>query len=146
MRNISSILSQEIEHERIYQVELKGSSSRSCENLKTATVSRSCKGNYYISILVEDGKELPVKQTFSESTTVGIDVGIKDFAVLSIGEKIENPKYLKNSLKRLKALQKRVSRKQKGSKSRAKAKQRLAVLRDKIINRGTTSRTNSLLN
>ena len=102
--------------------------------LKTATVSRTCKGNYYISILVEDGKELPAKQSFSESTTVGIGVGITDFAVLSTGEKIENPKYLKNSHQRLKVLQKRVSRKQKGSKNRAKAKQRLAVLHDKITN------------
>ncbi|MDQ1254047.1 MAG: putative transposase [Euryarchaeota archaeon] len=102
--------------------------------MKTATVSRSCKGNYYISILVEDGKELPEKQKFSESTTIGIDVGIKDFAVLSTGNKIENPKYLKNSLQRLKVLQKRVSRKQKGSNNRAKAKQRLAVFHDKITN------------
>ncbi|AKB19153.1 IS200/IS605 family element RNA-guided endonuclease TnpB [Methanosarcina sp. WWM596] len=101
---------------------------------KTATVSRTCKGHYYISILVEDGKELPVKEAFTESTTVGIDVGIKDFAVLSTGEKVENQKYLKNSLKRLKVLQKRVSRKQKGSKNRAKAKRRLAVLHDKITN------------
>jgi putative transposase len=108
---------------------------------KTATVSRTCKGHYYISILVEDGKELPVKEAFTEPTTVGIDVGIKDFAVLSTGEKVENPKYLKNSLKRLKVLQKRVSRKQKGSKNRAKAKRRLAVLHEKIM----TSRTNSLL-
>jgi putative transposase len=105
--------------------------------LKTATVSRTCKGHYYISILVEDGKELPAKQSFSETTAVGIDVGIKDFAVLSTGDKIENPKYLKNSLQRLKVLQKRVSKKQKGSKNRAKAKQRLAVLHDKITNQRT---------
>ena len=102
--------------------------------MKTATVSRTCKGNCYISILVEDGKELPEKQEFSESTTIGVDVGIKDFAVLSTGEKVENPKYLKNSLQRLKVLQKRVSKKQNGSKNRAKAKQRLAVLHDKITN------------
>ena len=102
--------------------------------LKTATVSRSCKGHHYISILVEDGKELPEKQEFSDSTTIGVDVGIKDFAVLSTGEKIENPKYLKNSLQRVKVLQKRVSKKQKGSQNRAKAKQRLAALHDKIAN------------
>ena len=102
--------------------------------LKTATVSKTCKGDYYISILVENNAELPAKQPFTEVTTIGVDVGIKDFAVLSTGEKIENPKYLKNSLKRLKVLQKRVSRKQKGSKNREKAKQRLAVLHDKITN------------
>jgi putative transposase len=102
--------------------------------LKTATVSKSCTGKYYISILVDNGKDHPIKKTFSETTTIGVDVGIKDFAVLSTGEKIENPKYLKSSLQRLKVLQKRVSRKQKGSKNREKAKQRLAVLHDKITN------------
>lgn len=115
--------------------EVKAVLHRSFEGtLKTATVSRSATGEYYISILVDDEKELPEKQEFSESTTVGIDVGIKDFAILSNGEKVENPKYLKNSLKRLKVLQKRVSRKQKGSKNREKAKQRLAKLHEKISN------------
>ena len=80
--------------------------------LKTATISKSCTGTYYISILVEGGKEFPVKQVFSESTTIEVDIGIKNFTVLSTGEKVENPKYLKKSLKRRKALQKRVSRKQ----------------------------------
>jgi len=102
--------------------------------LRTSTVSKSCTGKYFISILIENGKELPTKQNFSELNTVGIDVGIKDFAVLSTGEKIENPKYLKNSIQRLKVLQKRVSRKQKGSKNRAKARQRLAILHEKITN------------
>ena len=102
--------------------------------LKTATVSKFCTGKYFISILVENNEELPEKQTFSKETTMGIDIGIKDFAVLSSGEKIQNPKYLKNSLTRLKVLQKRVSRKQKGSKNRAKAKQRLTKLHEKISN------------
>ncbi|WP_292391871.1 IS200/IS605 family element RNA-guided endonuclease TnpB, partial [Methanosarcina sp. UBA5] len=102
--------------------------------LKKATVSKTCTGKYFISILVENNEELPVKQKFSEETIVGIDVGIKDFAILSTGEKIKNPKYLKNSLQRLKLLQKRVSRKQKGSKNRAKARQRLAILHEKITN------------
>ncbi|AKB78958.1 Mobile element protein [Methanosarcina horonobensis HB-1 = JCM 15518] len=79
-------------------------------------------------------KLLPTKQKYSESTTVGIDVGIKDFAVLSTGEKIENPKYLKNSLKRLKYLQKRVSRKVKGSKRREKTRQLLSKIHEKISN------------
>ncbi|WP_292390173.1 IS200/IS605 family element RNA-guided endonuclease TnpB [Methanosarcina sp. UBA5] len=102
--------------------------------LKTATVSKTCTGKYYISILVENNEELPSRQSFTEVTTIGIDVGIKDFVVLSNGEKIENPKYLKNSLQRLKILQKRVSRKQIGSKNREKAKQLLAKLYEKITN------------
>jgi len=103
--------------------------------VKTATLSKSCTGTYYISILVEDGKEFPVKQVFSESTAIGVEVGIKNFTVLSTGEKVENPKNLKKSLKRLKALQKRVSRKQNSSQNRGKAKQKLALLHKKIINK-----------
>ena len=113
-------------------------------DLKTATVSKSSTGKYYISILVENNEELPTKQVFSALTTVGVDVGIKDFAVLSTGEKIENPKYLKNSLKRLKVLQRRVSKKVMGSKNRAKAKQRLAVLHEKITNQRNVFNTKYL--
>lgn len=102
--------------------------------LRTATISKTCTGKFFISILVEDGEELPSKLKYSESTTVGIDVGIKNFAVLSTGEKVENPKYLKNSLQRLKVLQKRVSRKIKGSKNRKKARHQLSVLHEKITN------------
>ncbi|AKB77922.1 Mobile element protein [Methanosarcina horonobensis HB-1 = JCM 15518] len=102
--------------------------------LKTATISRSSTGKYYISILVDNEKDIPEKQNFSESTTIGIDAGIKDFAVLSNGEKVENPKYLKNSLKRMKALQKRVSRKVKGSKNRNKARQHLSKIHETISN------------
>jgi putative transposase len=102
--------------------------------MKTATVSKSNTGKYYISILVENGKELPIKNEFSDSTTVGIDVGIKDFAVLSNGEKVENPKYLKNSLKRMKCLQKRVSRKVKGSNNRYKTIRLLSKIHEKISN------------
>ena len=57
---------------------------------------------------------------FSESTTIGVDLGIIDFAVMSTGEKVENLKWLEISLKRLKVLQKRVIRKQKGSKTEKK--------------------------
>ncbi len=70
--------------------------------LKTTTIPKSCIGKYYISILVEEGKKLPIKQVSSESKTIDIDVEIKDFVVMSNGEKVENPKYLKNSLNRLK--------------------------------------------
>jgi putative transposase len=103
--------------------------------LKTATTSRSCTGKYYISILVGDDNEFPVKQVFSEYTAIGVEVGINNFTVLSIGEKVENPNYLENSLKRLKTLQKKVSRKQNSSPNREKAKQKLTLLRKKITNK-----------
>jgi putative transposase len=103
-------------------------------NLKTATVSRTSTGKYYISILVDDEKPIPEKQEFIAETTIGVDVGITDFANLSNGEKIENPKYLKASLKKLKALQRQVSRKVKGSNNRRKAIYKLAKLHEKITN------------
>ncbi len=101
---------------------------------KTATLSRTSTGKYYISILVDNEKEILVKESFDIDTTVGVDVGIKDFAILSNGEKIDNPKYLKKSMKRLKVLQKRLSRKQKGSANRQKAKLAVAKLHEKISN------------
>lgn len=102
--------------------------------MKTATISRSNTGKYYISILVDNEIELPTKQEFSDSTTIGMDVGIKDFAVISNGEKVENPKHLKNSLKRMKCLQKRVSRKIKGSNNRNKARHHLSKIHETISN------------
>lgn len=102
--------------------------------IKTCTISKTPTNKYYISVLVDDGKELPEPTCPDIDNTIGVDVGIKDFAVLSNGEKIGNPKYLKNSLKRLKVLQKRLSRKVKGSNNWKKAKLKVAKLHEKITN------------
>lgn len=80
---------------------------------KTVTLRRTPSGKYFVSILVEVDQELPKKPTIALETTVGVDVGIKTFATLSTGEKIEHPKTLKKSLKKLKRLQRQVSRKKK---------------------------------
>ncbi|HXX97395.1 MAG TPA: RNA-guided endonuclease TnpB family protein [Candidatus Bathyarchaeia archaeon] len=101
---------------------------------KTATISRTPTGKYFISILVEDGKEIPAKLPFDENTTIGVDLGIKDSAILSNGEKFENPKFLKTSLKKLKALSRRLSKKVKGSNNCKKAKLKLSRLHEKITN------------
>jgi len=102
--------------------------------MRTATVSKTPTGKYFISIIVDDGKPIPNKQPFDEKTTIGIDLGITHFCILSNGGKIDNPKHLKKSLQRLKVLQKRLSRKQKGSKNREKARIKLAKLYEKITN------------
>ena len=60
--------------------------------------------------------------TYNET---GIDLGIKDFIVLSNGEKVENPKYLKKSIEKLKKLQKQQSRKTKGGATGSKTESRL---------------------
>ncbi|APC39902.1 hypothetical protein A7L45_07370 [Clostridium estertheticum subsp. estertheticum] len=57
---------------------------------------------------------------------IGVDLGIKEFAITSNGEFFHNPKYLKKSAKRLTKLQKDLSRKQKGSNNRKKAKIKVA--------------------
>ena len=79
-------------------------------------------------------KNFQKNQEFSHATLIGIDVGLITFATLSTGEKIDNPKFLKNSLERLKCLQRRVSKKVKGSKNRRKAVYKLAKIHEKISN------------
>lgn len=101
---------------------------------KTATISMVATGKFFISILVDDGKEAPKKESFGHDTTLGVDVGIKDFAIMSDGTKVPNPRFLKSSLPRLKILQKRLSRKKKGSKNRDKAKYKVAKQHEKITN------------
>jgi putative transposase len=102
--------------------------------LKTLTVSRTSAGRYHASILIDDHvPELELVE-FDENTTVGIDIGIKSFAVLSSGEVIENPRFLKNSLMKLKKLQRAVSRKQKGSRNRRKAIAKLAKQHQLVAN------------
>lgn len=100
----------------------------------TVTISKSPTGKYYISILVDDGIELPEKAPIAHETSVGIDVGLKDFAVLSNGQVFENPKYLEKAEKRLKVLQKRLSKKQKGSKRQERAKLAIAKAHEKVKN------------
>lgn len=100
----------------------------------TCTVSKTPTGKYYISILVDDGNQLPQKAPITVETAVGIDVGIKDFSVLSNGQVYSNPKYLEKDEKRLKVLQRRLSRKQKGSKRRERARLAVAKQHEKIKN------------
>lgn len=119
-----------------FQEGIKCKISRQFEGeTKTFTVSKTPTGKYFVSVLVETPSEVPEKEPITEDGTVGIDVGIKTFATLSTGEEIENPKYLKEELARLKILQSRAGKKKKGSVNRRKAFRRVAVLHEKIANR-----------
>src|SRR5690606_13119459 len=102
--------------------------------VKQATISFTPTGKYFVSILCETGEEKPSKPKVTEDNTIGIDLGIKDFAVTSEGEVNENPKFLRNTIERLKVLQRKASKKQKGSNNRKKANKRVAVLYEKITN------------
>lgn len=104
-------------------------------NSKTITISRTPTGKYFISVLVEINEELPQLKPIDENKAIGIDLGIKTFAVLSNGEEIQNPKHLRSALKRLKKQQRRASKKVKGSNNRKKAVRKLAVLHEKVTNK-----------
>jgi len=103
--------------------------------VKTVTISKTPTGKYFASVLVENKQEIiPVKKTVTENTTIGIDLGLKHFIIGSDGFKKDNPKYLRESLVKLKWTQKRFSRKEKGS-SRSKVwKNRVANQYEKISN------------
>lgn len=103
-------------------------------DISSSYVSRTATGKYFISILVEDGKELPTKPKITEKSTLGVDLGLKHFATFSNGEKIENPKPLKRFLKKLKKQQRHLSKKTKGSNNRNKQRIKVAKTHEKITN------------
>lgn len=102
--------------------------------VKTVTVSMTPSGKYFASVLVDTAiREIPVTPIQGD-TALGIDLGIKSLAVCSDGRTFDNPKNLQRSLDHLKLLQKRLSRKQRGSASRDKARIRVARLQEHIAN------------
>ena len=103
--------------------------------IRSCTISKTSTGKFFASLLTENGKELPVKPAIDVNNSIGIDLGIKSFITLSDGGKISNPKYLKNDIIRLKVLQRRASRKLKGSQNRKKANLFVARKHEKIANR-----------
>jgi putative transposase len=99
--------------------------------INSLTISKDTIDRYFVSIHFEtDSSPLEDLQT-----SVGIDVGIKTLAVLSNGEKLENPKFLQTAEKKIKRLQRRLSKKVKGSNNRRKAKLKLAKAHAKVADK-----------
>ena len=98
--------------------------------IKSATISVTPTGKYFVSILCDTKENIPTKVPIEENTTIGIDLGIKDFAITSEGEVFENPKYLRKAQSKLKYVQRKYS-KHKGKRT----KQRLALLHEKVVNK-----------
>ena len=94
------------------------------------TISRIASGKYFASISAEVDSIALAKTKKS----CGIDLGLKDFCILNDGTKFENPKFLVRSEKRLKLLQKSLSRKVYGSKNYEKARIKLAKFHEYIAN------------
>lgn len=128
----------DFENKKVFISKLKNVNvriDRTFEGLvKSCTVKQSTSGKYFISMLVEDGLDYPEKLDIEKDKSVGIDLGLKDFVVLSDGTKIKNPKTLKNNLIKLKVLQRRLSRKVVGSSNRNKARIVVAKQHEKIRN------------
>lgn len=104
---------------------------RPCAGLiKSCTVSKTPSGKYYASVLVEtEMAQLPKSER-----KIGVDLGLKSFAITSNGEVFDNPKHLRKSEMKLTKLQRSLSRKKKGSNNRNKAKVKLANMHEKISN------------
>jgi putative transposase len=98
----------------------------------TVTVSLDAAGRWHVSLLCEDNSIHPLPEA---TTAVGVDLGISSLLTLSTGEKIPNPRHDDKELARKKLLSRRLARKQKGSKNREKARQKLARLHAKVADR-----------
>lgn len=97
---------------------------------KSATISQTKSGEYYISILTD--YEMQTTQT--TGGVIGLDLGIKDFAIDSNGIKYKNHKFLEKSLKKLRRVQKSLSRKPNGSNNKNKARIKVAKIYEKVAN------------
>ena len=102
-------------------------------SIQNATIRRTPSGKYFISIACK----LEIEELVKTTKKIGVDVGLKDFAITSDGIIFENPKWLRNKSKRLAKLQKDLSRKKYGSNNWNKARIKVAKLHEKIKNQRT---------
>jgi putative transposase len=100
--------------------------------IKTVTICRSSSGRYHISFLVDDGLDKCEKPDVVVDS-VGIDVGLADFAIMSTGEKVANPRFGKRHERRIKGLQRKLARQKKGSKRYYVTRQKLAREYEKMV-------------
>jgi putative transposase len=101
-------------------------------DIKQVVIKRYRSGRWFANIIVEENDVVVQKQPIKK--IVGIDMGITEFLTDTTGKIIENPKYLKKSLKRLRCRQKRLSRTEKKSNNRRKQIVRVAKLHEQVVN------------
>ena len=95
------------------------------DNIKSATLSKTKSGKFYLSVLMSMNEE-EFKQFRHTNNKVGIDLGVKDFVVTSDGEVFKNKHFLKQSENKIKKLQRQLSKKVKGSNNRDKVRIKIA--------------------
>lgn len=101
------------------------------DDIKSATLSKTKSGNWFLSVLVDipDHELVRFKHTGGH---VGIDLGVKDFVITSDGEVFSNPKWFRKSEKHIAKLQRQMSRKVKGSRNRDKARRKVAKAYERL--------------
>lgn len=104
------------------------------DNIRSATLSKTKSGNFFLSILVEMNND-ELKRFGQTNKQIGIDLGVKDFVITSDGEVFENKHFLRKEEKKLKRLQRQLSKKVKGSNNRNKQRIRLAKVYEHIANK-----------
>jgi putative transposase len=92
----------------------------------SVTVIKDAAGRYFASFVIDTDPATDAERMPATRNTVGIDLGLTHFAVLSDGTKIDSPRFLRRAEKKLKKAQRELSRKQKGSKNRARARLKVA--------------------
>ena len=102
------------------------------DTIRSATLSKTKGGNWFLSILMDIPESEYINKHKHTGKHVGIDLGVKDFIVTSDGEVFENRHFRKKTESRIKRLQRQLSRKQKGSRNREKARLKLARVYDRI--------------
>lgn len=103
------------------------------DGIRSATLSKTKSGNFFLSILIELPNEEVVKFNLTDEH-VGIDLGVKDFVITSDGEVFENKHFYKSQEQKIAKLQRQLSKKQKGSNNKNKARIRLAKAFEKLTN------------
>ena len=104
------------------------------KNIRSATLSKTKSGNFFLSILIEM-EDTELKKFERTNKQVGIDLGVKDFVITSDGEVFENKHFFKKEEKQIKKLQRQLSKKVKGSNNKKKAQIRIAKLFERITNK-----------
>ena len=102
--------------------------------IKTVTVSRTITNKYYVSILVDTGELKLEKKPIMFKTSVGIDLGIKDFVITSDGMKFKNHDFFKSAMNELRLEQRSLARKTKDSNHYLKQKMLISLLHEHIKN------------
>ncbi|MGB3238146.1 MAG: transposase [Geitlerinemataceae cyanobacterium] len=102
--------------------------------IKTASITKKADG-YYLTLSLEDATVPTIKPDFNPDSITGIDVGLKEFLTTSEGETVSIPQHYRKSQKRLKVIQKRVSRRKKGSNRRLTAVKQLGKQHKKVADK-----------